>query len=99
MVDPTLGGRIDYREVADNVDVESLVDGTRYAGDDEGVAAAVAGEFGAILGRALGGLVGYVLGLTLIDGVGSSDSEAGDSDSEASDGDQETDDGGGGDAE
>lgn len=66
MVDPTLGGRIDYREALANVDFESLFEGTRFEGDEDGVAATVGGELGEALGRVLGAAVGYIVGAVFI---------------------------------
>lgn len=66
MVDPTLGGRIDYQEVFENVDLESPFEGTRFEGDGNGVLGFVGGELGENLGRVLGALAGYVVGAVLI---------------------------------
>lgn len=82
MVDPTLGGRIDYHEVYSNVDFESLFEGTRFEGDENGVLAVVGGELGENLGRILGAIVGYVVGMvvlgTSILGGGDADEATGD---------------------
>lgn len=66
MVDPTLGGRIDYHEVYENVDFESLFEGTQFEGGEDGVLALVGGEIGENLGRILGAIVGYVVGMVVL---------------------------------
>lgn len=66
MVDPTLGGRIDYREVYQNLDFESLFEGTRFEGDGDGPLAFVGGELGENLGRILGAIAGYLLGAIVL---------------------------------
>lgn len=66
MVDPTLGGRIDYHEVYENVDFESLFEGTQFEGGEDGVLSVVGGEIGENLGRILGAIVGYVVGMVVL---------------------------------
>lgn len=93
MVDPTLGGRIDYHEVYENVDFESMFEGTRFEGDEDGVMAAVFGELGENLGRVLGAIVGYIVGVVVLGssllGGGDADGEAEDADGAAGENDAE----------
>lgn len=86
MVDPTLGGRIDYREVASNVDFDSLFEGTRFEGED-GVLAYFGGELGERLGRVLGAVVGFLLGVAVFGSTigGDGDEEGTDDASEDAD--------------
>lgn len=81
MVDPTLRGRIDYREVVRNVDFESIFEGTRFEGDD-GVLAYVGGELGERLGRILGAVVGYLLGVVVFRSTIGGDGGDGDTDAD-----------------
>lgn len=91
MVDPSLGGRIDYREVVENIDLESLFEGTRFDNEEDGVVASIGAELGEIIGRLLGAAAGFLFGAVLLAAKGDGDGETGEEDVAGEEGDAASD--------